>query len=72
MFNLVSGAALLAASVIAGFLWEVYGAEWTFLAGAAFALLTIASLLPLYHRLPNRAVTGDHGKTITNHDPAKR
>jgi MFS family permease len=47
MFNLVTGAALLAASVIAGILWDAFGAQWTFPAGAVFAVLTIAGLVPL-------------------------
>lgn len=54
MFNLVTGAALLAASVIAGVLWDAFGAQWTFVAGAAFALLTIAALIPLHGRLAAR------------------
>lgn len=37
IFNFVSGAALLLASVIAGALWSAFGASTTFLAGAAFA-----------------------------------
>lgn len=37
IFNLVSGGALLAASVIAGWLWRSFGAPTTFLAGAVFA-----------------------------------
>jgi MFS family permease len=45
MFNLVSGAALLLASVIAGELWSAYGAPATFGAGACFAALTIIGLL---------------------------
>ncbi len=52
MFNLVTGLALLAASVLAGVLWDLFGAEWTFLAGALFAGLTLLCLLPLYRRLP--------------------
>lgn len=47
MFNLVTGGALLVASVLAGFLWDRFGAEWTFLAGAGLAVLTIAGLLRL-------------------------
>jgi MFS family permease len=39
VFNFVSGIALLAASLIAGALWEVVGAYATFLAGAAFTLI---------------------------------
>lgn len=44
-FNLASGAAMLAASVLAGLLWDRLGAGTTFYAGAAFsaaALLLIA------------------------------
>ena len=43
-FNLVSGAAMLLASALAGLLWEALGARWTFVAGAAFALLALAVL----------------------------
>ena len=39
IFNLVSGGALLLASVIAGALWSAFGASTTFLAGAAFAAM---------------------------------
>lgn len=46
-FNLVSGAAMLLASVIAGALWDQLGASVTFYAGAAFSLL---SLLVLFAR----------------------
>jgi MFS family permease len=41
-FNLVSGIALLASSLIAGLLWDAGGAFMTFLAGAAFAVLALA------------------------------
>ncbi len=44
-FNLVSGLALLLASVIAGVLWARIGPEWTFVAGASFAALSCAGLL---------------------------
>ncbi len=43
-FNLVSGLAMLAASAIAGLLWDRYGAAFTFLGGAAFCALTLAGL----------------------------
>ena len=36
VFNLVCGAALLAASVIAGWLWDAFGPQFTFYTGAAF------------------------------------
>jgi MFS family permease len=45
LFNLVSGVALLLASVIAGVLWSAFGAPTTFLAGAAFAMLALLGLL---------------------------
>ena len=45
IFNLVSGAALLLASSIAGALWSVFGAPATFVAGAAFAALAAMGLL---------------------------
>jgi len=45
IFNLVTGVALLLASVIAGALWSFYGASITFLAGAIFAALPILALL---------------------------
>ncbi|MFC0667940.1 MFS transporter [Azotobacter chroococcum] len=44
-FNLLSGLALLAASLIAGALWQQFGAAATFLAGAAFAVLAALGLL---------------------------
>ena len=45
MFNLVSGVALLCASVVAGLLWEYLGPAWTFGAGAVFSLLAMGALL---------------------------
>ena len=45
VFNLVSGGALLMASVIAGALWSAFGAPATFLAGGLFAALAILGLL---------------------------
>ncbi len=44
VFHLVSGGALLAASVLAGWLWGAFGARWTFYAGAAFTALALAGL----------------------------
>ena len=44
VFNFVSGIAMLMASVIAGVLWDRYGAVATFLAGAAFAVIALVSL----------------------------
>lgn len=44
VFHLVSGIALLAASLLAGGLWSAYGAAATFYAGAAFTALALAGL----------------------------
>ncbi len=43
-FNLLSGAALLVASLVAGLLWEAFGSGITFTAGAGFAALTLLAL----------------------------
>ena len=43
-FNLVSGLAMLVASVLAGWLWDQWGAASTFLAGAAFCMVTLLGL----------------------------
>lgn len=43
-FNLVSGIALLVASVVAGFVWDRLGASATFYAGAVFCMLALAVL----------------------------
>ncbi len=43
-FNLMSGIAMLIASVTAGLLWDQLGAAFTFYAGAAFCLLTLIGL----------------------------
>ena len=49
-FNLVSGVALLAASVIAGLLWDRLGASWTFYAGAGFSLAALLGLVAAWLR----------------------
>jgi MFS family permease len=48
VFNLVTGLALLAASVLAGVLWDVGGARLTFLAGAGVTALAAVATLVLY------------------------
>jgi MFS family permease len=45
VFHLVSGVALLGASVLAGWLWSASGAAMTFYAGAVFACIALAGLL---------------------------
>ena len=44
-FNLLGGLAMLAASVIAGGLWDIAGPQGTFVAGACFAIIALAGLL---------------------------
>lgn len=57
-FNLVTGVALLAASVVAGLLWDQLGSSATFLAGAGFALAALVGLVALQGRLRrNRSTT---------------
>lgn len=54
VFNLVSGIAMLLASVIAGGLWDVVGPAGTFLAGAAFTAIALV-VLPFAYRRAARA-----------------
>ena len=44
LFNLMSGGAMLLASVVAGGLWDVWGPAATFYAGAGFCVLTLVVL----------------------------
>ncbi len=59
MFNLVTGLALLAASVIAGALWDIAGPQGTFLAGAGFAAMAMAGLFLVRHRFAMQASRND-------------
>jgi MFS family permease len=43
-FNLLSGVALLIASGLAGWLWQSFGASFTFMAGVGFAAVALALL----------------------------
>ncbi|MEI8207692.1 MAG: MFS transporter [Methylococcales bacterium] len=45
LFNLMSGIALLIASGLAGWIWDHYGAAFTFYTGAAFCVLTLICLV---------------------------
>jgi MFS family permease len=47
LFNLVSGVALLVASIVAGLIWDHVGARGMFLAGAMVAVLALGGLLTL-------------------------
>ena len=43
-FNLVSGVAMLIASVLAGLLWDTLGSAITFYSGAAFSIVALVML----------------------------
>ncbi len=49
VFNLVSGLAMLCASIIAGVLWDMIGPDGTFIAGAIFTAIALTAL-PFAHR----------------------
>jgi hypothetical protein len=44
MFNLAAGIATVAASVIAGALWDAVGPQVTFIAGAVFTALALGAI----------------------------
>jgi MFS family permease len=52
VFNLAGGVAILAASIIAGALWDSVGPKGTFLAGGALTGLALCGLLLIRKRLP--------------------
>jgi MFS family permease len=54
-FNLIGGLAMLAASIIAGSLWDITGPRGTFLAGAGFALVALAGLLMVHGKIGDKA-----------------
>jgi MFS family permease len=63
IFSLVSGLALLIASVAAGWLWDAVGPRATFFGGATFAALALAGLLAVRWTAPpvpepNASTTG--------------
>ena len=49
-FNLMSGVAMLVSSVVAGALWDGFGASMTFFAGAGFSVVTLLSLALVHTR----------------------
>lgn len=53
-FNLLGGLAMLAASVIAGGLWDIAGPRGTFLAGAGFAVIALAGLLAVQGKVTGK------------------
>ena len=40
-FNLMSGLAMLVASILAGVVWDTFGAVFTFVTGACFCILSV-------------------------------
>ena len=54
MFNLITGGALLGASLLAGVLWTTIGPAATFLAGAALAAIALAGLAAMPRRSVRR------------------
>ena len=44
-FNLMSGLALLVASILAGFVWDQFSAATTFYTGATFCLLALVGII---------------------------
>ncbi|MBA7854691.1 MFS transporter [Enterobacter sp. RHBSTW-00901] len=58
IFSLLSGGGLLIASVGAGAIWETWGAEYTFYAGAAICVATLVYL----RKTPERQGDVDSGK----------
>jgi len=53
VFNLVCGLALLAASALAGWLWDAFGAPFTFYAGAAFTAVAWVAFIAYGRRASN-------------------
>lgn len=51
LFNLATGLTMLLASLLAGLLWNSFGAGATFLAGASFAFIALIGLLIFKSRL---------------------
>ncbi|OAF15973.1 MFS transporter [Bradyrhizobium neotropicale] len=58
-FSLFTGLAMLAASIIAGALWDAYGPPGTFLAGLGFALVSLAGLLAIGSGITAPAATSE-------------
>ena len=53
LFNLMGGLAALVASVLAGALWDSFGAQATFLAGAGFTAVALLGLALVRRHLPS-------------------
>lgn len=73
MFNLMTGLALLAASVIAGALWDAMGPRGTFLTGAIFTVLAVIVLLMLRRSRNGGALGGLSDRLSRRHGaPCRR
>lgn len=57
MLHLVTGVAILIASVMAGLFWDIAGPQSTFLVGAAIALLSLMTMWPLSRVLARQPIT---------------
>ncbi len=57
VFNLLGGLALLAASVVAGALWDHFGPQVTFFVGAGVTTLSLLGLAAIRWRAPNLGAT---------------
>jgi MFS family permease len=64
LFNLLTGVALLAASVIAGWLWQRYGAPVTFFTGAVLTALALVGLIAVEQGRSHR----QNGSSISRPD----
>ena len=73
MFNLLSGLALLVASVLAGELWEHVGPRGTFLAGAVFTLLALVGLAAAHRIAPaiGGGAKSDYHRFLLGEKPAR-
>jgi MFS family permease len=60
-FNLLTGIAMLVASIIAGALWDNYGPSATFLAGLIFSLLSLTGLLVVRGSMSPAAASDGRG-----------
>jgi MFS family permease len=58
VFNLLSGVTMLIASGIAGWLWDLHGADHTFYGGAAFSLIALLGLAVRWRQLTVDKATG--------------
>jgi MFS family permease len=56
VFYLASGVAMLAASVLAGFIWDRYGATATFYAGAGFVVASLVLIFATRSRMAERVL----------------